>query len=414
MERDASTAQPYAAATHAVGLDPNIITASADGGRIGENILYFGRLLRAAGLPVGPDKIALATQAVMATGLSDIKTLYWTLHAVFVNRRTERDIFNQAFVMFWKDPSFINQMMSLMLPALRADTTPDDKALSRRMSESLFKSREKPAAQQDDQLEIDAIDTFSASEVLREKDFEQMSVEELAQAKRAMQRLVLPFEDLTTRRYERALRGNRLDLRRMLRTTSARGSDYLLPVYRRRRTARPPVVVLVDISGSMDTYARVFLHFLYALTNDRDRVHSFLFGTRLSHVTRALKDRDPDVAIGRISKDVLDWSGGTRIGHCLEDFNQHWARRVLGQNAIVLLFTDGLDREGGEGLATAARRLSASARRVIWLNPLLRYDQYQPIQTGARALTEHITEMRACHNLRSLEDLALALGAKRT
>ena len=404
----ASNADRYG--THSVGLDPNIITAVADGGRIAENILYFGRLLRSAGLPVGPDKVLLATEAVMATGLSDIKTLYWTLHAVFVNRRTERDIFNQAFVMFWKDPSFINQMMSLMIPALRSETAPDDKALSRRMSESLFKRNEKPAAQKEDQLEIDAVDTFSASEVLREKDFEQMSVEELARAKRAMARLVLPFEELRTRRYERASRGARLDLRRMLRNTGARGSDYLLPIYQRRRTVRPPVVVLVDISGSMDTYARVFLHFLYALTNDRDRVYSFLFGTRLSHVTRALKDRDPDVAIARISKDVLDWSGGTRIGHCLEDFNQHWARRVLGQNAVVLLFTDGLDREGGEGLATAARRLKASSRRLIWLNPLLRYDRYEPIASGARALAEHINEIRGCHNLRSLEDLATALA----
>jgi uncharacterized protein len=407
-----TTADTGPARTHSLGLDPNIITATADGSRIGENILYFGRLLRSAGLPVGPDKIVLATEAVMVTGLSDIKTLYWTLHAVFVNRRTERDIFNQAFVMFWKDPSFINQMMSLMLPSLKSDTAPDDKALSRRMSESLFKNEQKPAAQKEDQLEIDAIDTFSAAEVLREKDFEQMSVQELADAKRAMQRLHLPFEELRTRRYERATSGARLDLRRMLRNTGARGPDYLLPVYQRRRVARPPIVVLVDISGSMDTYARVFMHFLYALTNDRDRVYSFLFGTRLSHVTRALKDRDPDVAIGRISKDVLDWSGGTRIGHCLSDFNQHWARRVLGQNAVVLLFTDGLDREGGDGLATAARRLKASSRRLIWLNPLLRYDQYQPIASGARALSEHITEMRGCHNLRSLEDLAVALRTR--
>jgi uncharacterized protein len=398
--------------TFSAGLEPNIITASADGGRIGDNILYFGRLLRAAGLPVGPDKILLATQAVMATGLSDVKTLYWTLHAVFVNRRTERDIFNQAFVMFWKDPSFINQMMSLMLPTLKTDTAPDDQELSRRMSESLFKHKDKPAAQQDDQLEIDAIDTFSASDVLREKDFEQMSVEELALAKRAMQRLVLPFEELRSRRLERARLGARLDLRRMLRNTGTRGTDYLLPVYQRRRWVRPPIVVLVDISGSMDTYARVFLHFLYALTNDRDRVYSFLFGTRLSHVTRALKDRDPDVAIGRISKDVLDWSGGTRIGHCLDDFNKHWARRVLGQNAIVLLFTDGLDREGGEGLATAARRLKASSRRLVWLNPLMRYDRYEPIASGARALSAHVTDMRSCHNLRSLDELASALGAR--
>jgi hypothetical protein len=391
-------------------LDANLIASEVDGGRIAENILYFARLLRAAGLPVGPQKTVLATEAVLAAGIESPKVLYWTLHAVFVNRRSEHEIFNQAFVMFWKDPGYIEQMLSLMLPQMRAEKAPDDKALSRRMSESLFKSADRPAPQEEDTVEIEARGTFSDAEMSREKDFEQMSVEELRAARREIERLRLPFEEIRTRRYQPARRGERIDLRKVLHDLGAKGPDHLLPAFKTRRWKRPPIVVLVDISGSMDTYARVFMHFLHALTNDRDRVYSFLFGTRLSHVTRALKDRDPDVAIGRIAKDVTDWSGGTRIGSCLGEFNRRWARRVLGQNAMVLLFTDGLDRENADGLEFAVRRLKASCRRLIWLNPLLRFDGYEPLAAGARTLAGHVSEMRSCHNLESLASLAAALS----
>ena len=391
-------------------LGANIIAGTVDGGRIAENILLFGRLLRSAGLPVGPQKIVLATEAVLAAGLESQKTLYWSLHAVFVNKRSEREIFNQAFVMFWRDPDYLKQMMSLMVPNLKGSIEADDKALSRRMSESLFRANRENAPQAEDLIEVDAAETYSQTEILRAKDFEQMSALELAKAKRTIERLTLPFEEIRTRRYERARRGAKLDVRRMLRESAAKGGDYFLPTYRTRAVRRPPIVVLCDISGSMDTYARVFLHFLYSLTNDRTRVHSFLFGTRLTNVTRALKYRDPDVAIARVTKDVVDWSGGTRIGHCLAEFNHKWARRVLGQNALVLLFTDGLDREHGEGIEAEARRLASSCRRLIWLNPLMRYDQYAPIASGARVLSHHASQMRSCHNVASLEDLARALA----
>ena len=391
-------------------LRANIIAGDVDGGRIAENILMFARLLRSAGLPVGPQKVVLATEAVLAAGLGSQKILYWALHAVFVNKRSEREIFNQAFVMFWRDPDYLKQMMSLMVPNLKAGGAADDKELSRRMTESLFKNKSDSIPKGEEQIEIDGAETYSEAEVLQAKDFEQMSAAELARAKKMMERLRLPFEEIRTRRYARAQRGSKLDVRRMLREGTAKGGDYFLPAYRARVTRRPPIVVLCDISGSMDTYARVFLHFLYSLTNDRDRVSSFLFGTRLTNITRSLKYRDPDVAIGRVTKDVVDWSGGTRIGHCLEEFNRKWARRVLGQNALVLLFTDGLDREGAQGLEAEARRLRGSCRKLIWLNPLLRFDRYAPIASGARVLDRYASEARSCHNVASLEDLARALA----
>jgi hypothetical protein len=394
-------------------LDPNLIAAQADGGRIADNILHFGRLLRAAGLPVGPDRIVLATRAVMAAGIDSPKVLYWTLHATFVGKRTEHDIFNQAFLMFWKDPGFLEQMMSLMLPAQRADALPQ-RPLSRRLAESLMRAEPAPDRPREEKVEIDAVGSFSQDEVSHTKDFDQMSAAELALARRAIRELMLRTREIRTRRFTRGARPERLDLRAMLRATAATGGDGLAPVWKERRWRRPPLVVLCDISGSMDTYARVFLHFLYALTNEGDRVSAFLFGTHLSNVTRDLANRDPDVAIAKVSCGVTDWSGGTRIGTALEDFNKHWARRVLGQNATVLLFTDGLDRDGGEGIETAARRLRAMSRRLVWLNPLLRYDRYEPIAAGARALAHHVSETRPCHNLASLAELARALSDRRS
>lgn len=395
-------------------LSANIAAFSADGGKIAQNILHFARLLRAAGLPIGPQKIVLATEAVMTAGLDNPKTLYWTMHSVFVSRPSERQIFTEAFQLVWRDPAYLQQLLSVMTPTTKGVEARPADPIARRLADSLFLRRGGQDAREHDEFQLDASGSASDAETLAEKDFEQMSAEELLTARRVIAELALMTAKLRTRRFVRsdAARG-RLDLRRMLRSSSQRGADAIMPLYRKPLMRRPPLVVLCDISGSMDAYARLFLHFLYALMNARERVHCFLFGTRLTNITRELRDRDPDVALAKVSRSVKDWSGGTRIGESLHRFNQDWARRVLGQNATVLLFTDGLDRAGGEGIAEEARRLRASSRRVIWLNPLLRYDQYEPIAAGARELERHVSEMRPCHNLTSLADLASALARPR-
>ncbi|MBI2316811.1 MAG: VWA domain-containing protein, partial [Betaproteobacteria bacterium] len=182
-------------------------------------------------------------------------------------------------------------------------------------------------------------------------------------------------------------------------------------VSRRQRRRHPPLVVLCDISGSMNRYSRMFLHFLHAITNDYDRVHAFVFGTRLTNVTRALRHRNIDVAMNEVADLVADWSGGTRIGACLKQFNLRWSRRVLGQNAAVLLISDGLDRDVGEGLALEAERLHKSCRRLIWLNPLLRYEGFEARPAGIRAMLPHVDAFLPVHNIESLKDLGRALSA---
>lgn len=395
-------------------LAPNIVASDVDGGRIVENILLFARLLRVSGMAVGPGQVIRGNEAVIAAGLKSPKTLYWALHAVFVKRRSEREIFNQAFLLFWKDPGYLRQLLSVMLPTSKGGQ--DEKGrnrLSRRVNEALMAPGSRTTDNLLDELTFESEQTWSDRELLRRKDFEEMSAAELRQAKDAIRRMSLLSGEIPVRRLAPSPRGERLDVRAIMRDMSAKGPDCLMARYRRSRKRRPPLVVLCDISGSMERYARVFLHFLYAVTNEHDRVHAFLFGTRLTNVTRQLRGRDADRAISLVAGDVEDWSGGTRIGCCLKSFNRHWARRVLGQNATVLLFTDGLDREAGEGLERSARRLRTSCRRLVWVNPLLRFEGYEPIAAGARVLTRHASELRSCHNLASLEALVAALGPRR-
>jgi uncharacterized protein len=370
--------------------------------------------LRAAGLPVGPGKAIDAIEAVKAVGIGDRDDFYWTLHAVFVQRREQREIFDQAFHIFWRNPQFLQRMMSLMLPQFRAEHADESgREISPRVADAL---RSKQAAQEGqarepdkDEVEIDATLTFSSRELLQRTDFEKMSLAEIEAAKKAIAAMRLPIEDAPTRRFRRDVRGHRVDMRATLRA-GLRDPSIIPLQFKSRRRRRPPLVVLCDISGSMSRYSRLALHFIHALTTDRDRVHSFLFGTRLTNITRHLRHRDVDVALEHISDQVPDWSGGTRIGHCLAEFNQRWSRRVLGQGALVLLITDGLDREGAIGLEEQIERLHKSCRRLIWLNPLLRYEAYRPQAQGAKAMIKHVDDFRPIHNLQSMQDLAAVLG----
>jgi uncharacterized protein with von Willebrand factor type A (vWA) domain len=237
-----------------------------------------------------------------------------------------------------------------------------------------------------------------------------MTVAELAAAKAAIRRLALPLDEVRTRRLKPDLHGHRLDLRRTLRASMRTGASFIDLKYRGPRTRIPPLVALLDISGSMSQYTRLFLHFLHAVTDARKRVSTFLFGTRLTNVTRALKERDPDEALAACTQEVEDWSGGTRIATSLHAFNRLWSRRVLGQGAIVLLITDGLERDADDRLAFEIDRLHRSCRRLIWLNPLLRFEGFEAKARGIKALLPHVDEFRPIHNLDSMTELVGVLS----
>ncbi|MDR3515780.1 MAG: VWA domain-containing protein [Azospirillaceae bacterium] len=383
-------------------------------GRLAVNLAHFARALRAAGLPVGPGHILRAIEAAEAVGLDHRRDFYWALHAVFVNRRDQELLFDQVFHLFWRNPDLLKRMMALLLPELRTALKTPPPELARRVAEAMTPAASPNAAasapEPPPDLEIDATLTWSDQERLQRMDFDKMSTAEAAAAKAAMARLTLPLRQVMTRRFRPDAGGPRIDLRATLRRSLRQGGNLIDLARKRRRQQPPPLVILCDISGSMGRYSRMLLHFMHAITNDRQRVQTFLFGTRLTNITRHLRHRDVDLALAQVTAQVPDWSGGTRIGACLHDFNRLWARRVLGQGALLLLITDGLDREGGESLSVEMRRLHRSCRQLIWLNPLLRFDGFEPKSSGIKAILPHVDAFLPVHNLESLAALAQALN----
>ncbi len=378
-------------------------------GQLAENIVHFARALRAAGLPVGPGAVLDAIAAVETGGIGTKQDFYWTLHAVLVTKHEHRPVFDQAFALFWRKRGLIEKLISMMSPTApgsQEERKPEAAAL--RVAEALGVAQKEPEPPRESET-IAANLAFSDREILQAKDFAQMSAAEIADAKRLIAGLVLPDDRVATRRLVADPKGQRLDMRRMMRQALRTGGHPVTLMRKGPAERHPPIVAVVDISGSMADYSRIFLHFLHALTDRRRNVHTFVFATRLTNITRDLKARDPDEALARAGSHVRDWEGGTRIAPALHAFNRHWLRRVTGQNPIVLLFTDGLERDGDTALAFETERLRRSCRRLVWLNPLLRFDGFAPKAAGIRAMLPHVDEFRPIHNLARMADLCAAL-----
>jgi uncharacterized protein with von Willebrand factor type A (vWA) domain len=389
--------------------------------RLAGNITHFARALRRAGLPIGPGRVIDAIRAVEAAGFTEKRDFYWTLHACFVNRPEHGRIFAQLFRLYWRDPRYLEHMMAAMLPAIRGvQEERPAQAAEKRAAEALLDGAEAPpqedveTPEQDALIEVDASLTMSTSERLRTLDFELMSLAEVAEAKRMLAKLSLPIKPLPSRRSVASFGRGTLDVKRSLRAALRRGGEMDGLALKRPKPRWPNLVVLCDISGSMSQYSRIILHFLHAVANERGagwaQVHAFTFGTQLTNITRHLRTRDVDAALKAAGAEAQDWEGGTRIGQSLAAFNKHWSRRVLGQGAVVLLITDGLDRDDPDALAREMKRLHLTARRVIWLNPLLRWDGFAPKAAGIRAMLPHVDSFRAGHSIESLEALAAAIS----
>jgi uncharacterized protein with von Willebrand factor type A (vWA) domain len=377
--------------------------------KLAENVVHFARALRKAGVPVGPDRVIDGLRALDFAGVENRDDFYWALASVFLSRREQFELFDQAFNLVWRERHLLDREPR-DAPLISSAKAPPE--TSNRFAEvlGLTKTILLRADQQWD-IEPDAALSASQLEKLRRQDFETMTTEELGQARKLIAGLRLPIPQISTRRLHPDPHGRLVDLRATLRA-SLRGNADIIPLRRRlHRRRHPPLVVLCDISGSMSRYSRMFLHFLHAITNDRDRVHSFAFGTRLTNVTRHLRHRDVDVALGAVSQAVADWSGGTRIGATLKEFNLRWSRRVLGQNAVVMLISDGLDRDAGHDLTEQMERLHKSSHKVIWLNPLLRFENFEPRAAGVRLMLPHVDAFLPVHNVETLTGLAEALSS---
>ena len=391
--------------------------ADALPGHLADNVMHFGRVLRQAGMPVPGDRIQLALMALQVAGLESRRDFHDTLAACFIDRVEHRELFEQAFYLFWRDPDLAGRMMAMLLPRVQAKTEQAPVPENRRLGEALFPHLPNAPNQPPppEKLDVDAALTWNERELLQKADFETMTADEWRAAQRLLRQMATLFEPIATRRSERASQPGRLDGRATLQALARHGGEVWQLRWRRAREQPAPLVVLADISGSMSRYSRMLLHFTHALGHADVRVESFVFGTRLTRTTRALRQKDPDIAVARVVRDVQDWSGGTRITACLHEFNQRWARRVLSGRATVLLISDGLehgtpDDPRCEHLRFEMERLHKSCRKLVWLNPLLRFDAFEPRAAGIKAMLPQVDEFLPAHNLQSLQELAAVLA----
>lgn len=383
--------------------------------RITQHIIAFGRVLRRAGLEVATGQIIDAMRATQLIGLKSRADVYQGLFSVFVTRREQVELFNQAFHLFWRAPSKLPQVMSLILPQLKMPETAQAKQ-SLRVKQALVEKEAqiKPPESRPKNEKKEAVDlvlTYSSLEVLRKKDFAAFSNEEVVMARQVLSEMKWNIPSKRTRRFNPNAKGRMFDLRKTVRKNMRNQGELIQLSWRANQTRMRDIVVLCDISGSMERYSRMLLHFMHAVTAGMRRVETFVFGTRLTRITRYLQQRDIDDAVSSVSQKVNDWAGGTRIGDALKDFNYLWARRVLRSGAVVMVISDGWDRGDIPLFEREVARLSRSCYRLIWLNPLLGYENYEPLTRGIKAAMPYIDDFLPVHNLESLEQIGEVLSS---
>ncbi len=388
-------------------------------GRLAQNIIYFCRALRRAEIPVGSAQVNDTIRAVQTVGFTKRVDFFVTLQACLITRAEHIQVFQQVFNMFWRDPEVLESMIQSMLPMMQTvEKTKKPKAAETRAADAVADGQDEDDPKQiEDELTLDAQFTISQNERLNAMDFEQMTNAEIKEAEKAISDMHLETPKQASRRFMVASYGTKIDARAVLREARRTGGEVLKLPMRKPRLKVPNLVVLTDISGSMSTYSRMMMHFIHSMALKQGQgwaqVHAFTFGTRLSNITKSLNLRDPDAALKAIGKEVQDWDGGTQIGECLQSFNKEWSRRVLGTDAVVLLVTDGSERAEPDTLKTQMKRLRLSCRHLIWLNPLLRYDQFEPQAKGIRTMLPFVDEFVACHSLSSMRDLTNTLSSAR-
>ena len=378
-------------------------------GNLFHNLVLFGRLLRRLGLDVNPGRVIDLLQALDYVPLGHKRDFYYTVRSLLVHRKEDLALFDQAFELFWRKRGDYIEVSLADLVA--APPPPQPKPLVVPPGVTNAADEQTPAGDEPTQTIIELTRTYSNQELLRHKNFSQLSYEELQQVRELMAQLVWEMGQRQTRRF-RPGQGQQLDLRRLLRANLRYGSEILAWPRRKAKTKPRPIVVLADISGSMEQYTRLLLQFVYTLAEGLTQpVEAFVFSTRLTRITRQLSGRDIDQALREVGHIVHDWAGGTRIGESLKSFNFQWGRRVLGRGAVVLIISDGWDRGDPALLGREMARLQRTCHRLIWLNPLLGSASYEPLTRGITAALPHIDDFLPVHNLASLEDLAAHLAA---
>lgn len=388
-----------------------------------DNIIYFCRTLRRAGVPVAPSQIKDLIRAVEVVGFSKKSDFMEILRVCLITRPEQMEVFEQVFNLFWRDPEFINKIMQTLLPFAqnKQDEALKPKAAEHRAADAMTDPMKQDLQEQvktTEELILDAQFSFSQNERISAMDFEQMTNAEVADAERAIAQLDFKLPKTYSRRYRTSHSGQRIDIRNTLHHSRKSGGELLKLIKKRRTERKPDLVFLCDISGSMSTYSRMIMHFIYAIANQTpvhqswSQVRAFTFGTQLTNISQLIKGDDPDTALHNIGQSVTDWDGGTQIGSNIEQFNMKWSRRILKSDTIVILVTDGLERGDIDLLDTQLERLKLSSGQIIWLNPLLRFDEFQPLAQGIRIIKKHTSRLVSCHNVNSLANLSSVISGK--
>lgn len=365
--------------------------------RLVHNLLLFARLLRRLGLDIHRGRLLDAVEALAIVGVRSRTDVRATLCALLVHRHEDEPRFHAAFDLFFRARPGAGRPHGLPGEAPPATARPAAGSVAAALEE----------VESDASAADRLVGAYSPVEVSREKDFGEFTDRELERAQALLAQLPWALGVRRTRRWQRAA-GSTVDLRPLLRQSLLRGEMFELP-RRQRRTMPRPIVLLGDVSGSMERYSRMLLHFGFGLSRSEARVESFVFATRLTRVTPRLAERGRGEAIGRIIGDVQDWGGGTRIGEALRTFNTQWARRVMRNGPVVLIVSDGWDRGEPGALSRELARVRRSCRRLVWLNPLLGTAGYEPLTRGMQAALRHVDDFLPAHNLASLEQLAAHL-----
>jgi uncharacterized protein len=370
-----------------------------------ENLLTFDRVLRRAGVDSHAGRTTDVVQALAHVDLSSRDEVYHACRTILVHRRDQIPLFDAAFDAFWRahrDDVVRNRRGS--------SNAADPRPSVADMRDLLVSGETGSEARDDDPADPEPVTTWSDRGGTANKDFAELTADELAEARRALSRLAWNPGERRTRRWVRG-RGARVDLRRAIAESLRTGGDVVRLPRRRRRIRPRPLVLLCDVSGSMERYSRMLLHFAHAVTERHQRVETFLFSTRLTRVTRELRRTGPDQALASVSRTVTEWSGGTRIGQSVREFHQRWSRRVLHRGPVVLLISDGWDRGDPVELAGEIARLQRTCRRLVWLNPLIGTADYAPLTRGLQAALPFVDDFLPARTLNNLADLALHLNA---
>ena len=369
---------------------------------IAENLLHFSRILRKAGILVSPEQVLLSLQTFKIIGFNSREDIRCALASVMLNQREQKVLFDIAFDSFWSDIKLAELLMNSTLSSIKPTHTKTKQTNHRRLLED-FSDKPKTSTLRESIESFDYSNSFSEKEILRAADFETMSSAEFILAKKIAESLPIPIPKLRTYRVKKNQEGL-INLRLTLKNMS-RQPFLISPIHTNLKDKIPSIVVLLDISGSMDRYARLMLHYLHGLTRHHVKVSTFTFGTKLTSITRCLKNNDPDIALKLVEELVVDWGGGTRLASCLDEFNRNWAKQLLSSRSSLWLITDGLDGEITSSLEPAIKKLSLSAHHIVWLNPLLRYSKFEPEAPGIKLLLQYVNYFLPMHNLNHLANL---------